>query len=99
MLSFINQHIYEDIDIDRLADMACINKYYLIRLFKQECGMSPMRYINKKKIECSQLLLLTSNKPVKEVAYATGFNDQSYFIRLFKKLVGATPLEYRQTMR
>ena len=58
-----------------------------------------MRYINKKKIESGQLLLLTSDKPVKEIAYTLGFNDHSYFIRLFKKLVGVTPLEYRLSMR
>ena len=99
VLDYINKHVYEDIDINRLADVACINKYYLIRLFKQECAMPPMRYINKKKMERSQLLLLTSDLPVKEVAYTLGFNDHSYFIRQFKKFVGITPLEYRQTMR
>lgn len=99
VLAYTNKHIYEDIDIERLADIACITKYYLIRLFKQELGISPMRYINKKKIESGQLLLLTSDKPVKEIAYTLGFNDHSYFIRLFKKLVGVTPLEYRLSMR
>lgn len=99
VLTYVNNHIHEDIDIDRLADVACITKYYLIRLFKKEFGISPMRYISKKKVERSQLLLITSDKPVKEVAYTMGYSDHSYFIRLFKKLVGLTPLEYRQTMR
>lgn len=99
VLTYINKHICENIDIDRLANVACITKYYLIRLFKQEFGMSPMHYINKKKMERSQLMLLTCDKPVKEVAYAIGFSDHSYFIRQFKKSVGVTPLEYRHTMR
>lgn len=99
VLEYANKHLYEDIDISNLANIACINKFYLIRLFKQEFGMSPMRYITKRRMERSQLLLLTSDKPVKEVAYAMGFNDHSYFIRQFKKIVGITPLEYRRTRR
>jgi len=99
VLAYANKHILEDIDIDHLASVACITKYYLIRRFKQEFGMSPMRYIIKKKMERSQLLLLTSDKTVKEVAYAIGFSDHSYFIRQFKKIVGTTPLAYRQTRR
>ena len=47
----------------------------------------------------SQLVLLTTNQPVKDVAYTMGFNDYSYFIRLFKKIVCMTPGEYRQSMR
>ena len=99
VLGYIHYHICDDIDIDALASVACITKSYLIRLFKQEFGISPLRYINRKKMEKSQMLLLTSNQPVKDVAYALGFNDHSYYIRQFKKIVGMTPLEYRQNMR
>lgn len=99
VLTYIHNHLYDDTDIDRLADVACVSKPYLIRLFKQEFGFSPLRYMNRKRIEKSQLLLLTSDLSVKDVAYDIGFNDHSYFIRLFKKLVGVTPQEYRQTMR
>ena len=99
VLTFIQDHIYDDISIDTLADVACITKSYLIRLFKQEFGLSPLRYINKRKIEKSQLLLVTDGMPVKEVAYTLGFGDLSYFIRLFKKLAGVTPQEYRKSMR
>lgn len=98
VLGYIHYHICDDIDIDALASVACITKSYLIRLFKQEFGISPLRYINRKKMEKSQMLL-TSNQPVKDVAYALGFNDHSYYIRQFKKIVGMTPLEYRQNMR
>ena len=99
VLAYANKHIHEEIDMDHLASVACITKYYLIRRFKQEFGLTPMHYIIKKKIERSQLLLLTSDKTVKEVAYSIGFNDHSYFIRQFKKIVGTTPLAYRQTRR
>ena len=54
------------------------------------------RLLNKKKVERAQLLLCTTDMPVKEVAYRIGFNDQSYFIRMYRKVTGTTPQEYRK---
>jgi AraC-like DNA-binding protein len=99
VLAYIQNHLYDNIDVDVLAGIACVNKCYFIRLFKRELGQSPLRYINQKKTEKAQLLLLTADIPVKEVAYELGFFDLSYFIRLFKKNVGMTPQEYRASMR
>ena len=95
----IHQHICENLDVDELADVACVTKPYLIRLFKRECGTSPVQYINRKKVERAQLLLYTTDMPVKEVAYEMGFSDHSYFIRMFKKQTDITPQEYRERMR
>lgn len=95
----IHTHITESIDIEELAGVACITKPYLIRLFKREFGTSPIQYINSKKVERAQLLLYTTDMPVKEVAYDLGFNDHSYFIRMFRKQTGTTPQEYRERMR
>ena len=93
---YIHSHICEEIDIDELSEVACITKTYLIRLFRKEFGTSPLQYINKKKVERAQLLLCTTDMPVKEVAYRIGFNDQSYFIRMYRKVTGTTPQEYRK---
>jgi len=95
VLDHIHRHLDQTIGVEELADVACITKPYLIRLFKREFGTSPVQYVNKKKVEKAQLLLFTTDKPIKEVAYALGFSDHSYFIRLFHKLTGMTPLEYR----
>lgn len=98
VLTYVHSHLYEDISIDTLANVACVTKPYLIRLFKRDFGVSPLQFINKKKVERSQLLLITDNMAVKEIAYTLGFNDHSYFIRLFKKITGTTPQEYRHRM-
>lgn len=95
----IHSHICENVDIEELADVACVTKPYLIRLFKKEFGTSPVQYINSKKVERAQLLLYTTDIPVKEVAYELGFNDHSYFIRMFRKVTGITPQEYRRQLR
>lgn len=98
-LNYIHNNIYEEIRIDDLASIACVTKSHFIRLFSKTFGMSPLQYINKKKIERAELLLITENAPIKEIAYDLGYNDHSYFIRLFKKIVGITPMAYRRSMR
>lgn len=99
VMNYIHCHIDADVDVKALADVACLSSPYLIRLFKREVGLSPMQYVNRKKAERAQLLLCTTDSPVKEIAFATGFSDQSYFIRLFRKICGVTPQEYRLRMR
>ena len=59
VLNHIRDNICNDISLDDLATLACVSKPYLIRLFKNEAGVSPLQYINRKKIEKAQLLLLT----------------------------------------
>lgn len=98
VLAYIFEHIDDSIDVERLAAEACVTKTYFIKLFKCEFGIPPRQYINKKKIEKAQLLLFSTDKPVKELAYALGFSDQNYFVRLFHKLTGCTPQEYRRKL-
>lgn len=95
VLAWVHEHIDETLDIGQLAEQACVTRPYLIRLFKRDIGLSPLQYINRKKVERAQLLLLTEEMTVKEVAYKLGFVDHSYFIRLFKKTTGRTPIAYR----
>lgn len=93
---YIRQHIHELIELDKLAEIACLSKDHLIRLFKKEMGTTPLQYINQKKIEEAQLLLVTESMAVKEIAYRLAFEDYSYFNRLFKKMTGVTPQSYRK---
>lgn len=97
ILDYIHQHIYEDINLNQLTDISFLSRGYMTVLFTSKVGMSPQQYINKLKIERAQLLLLTDNRPVKAIAYELSFTDHSYFVRLFKKFTGLTPLQYRET--
>lgn len=96
VIDYVHEHIYDIITIDQLADISCLSRGYMVGLFKQKVGMSPLQYINKLKIEKAQLILLTSNMQVKNIAYVLGFNDYSYFNRLFKKTTGFSPLLYKK---
>ena len=95
VLSYIRQNIYKTIDIDSLAAISCLSKDHFIRLFKKEINNTPLQYINQKKIEKSQLILITDSMPVKNISYLLAYEDHSYFNRLFKKLTGVTPQQYR----
>lgn len=92
---YIRKHIYEAIDLDMLAQNSCLSKDHFIRLFKKETGTPPLKYINQKKIEKAQLILVTETLTIKELAYRLAFEDYSYFNRLFKKITGLTPQQYR----
>lgn len=98
-VEFIQQHIDAEIDINRLADISCISKTHLARLFRQSFGMPPTQYVIRKKMQYAQQLLLTTSQSVQEVARSVGFLDHSYFIRLFKKNIGYTPMDYRRKFK
>lgn len=95
-IDYIRKHMDGDLSLEILANQACLSKDHFIRLFKQEMNMPPLKYINLKKMEKAQLMLATEDLPVKEVAYRLAFEDASYFNRLFKKVTGVTPQEYRR---
>ena len=95
VLSYVSANLCEPITLDQLASVACVSTPYLVRLFRATFGTTPLQYINKKKIEKAQITLITEDLPCKEIAYKLGFSDASYFIRLFKKITGLTPQEYR----
>lgn len=93
---YIRKHLNEAIELEKLAGISCLSKDHFIRLFKKELGTTPLQYINQKKIEKAQLLLIKEELAVKEIAFQLAFDDYSYFNRLFKKTTGVTPQEYRQ---
>ena len=89
----------KNIDIDTLAGLSCLSKDHFIRLFKSEMKTTPLQYIVKKKIEKAQLLLITKDLAIKEIAYTLGYDNYSYFIKLFKKQTGLTPQTYKESNR
>lgn len=99
VLNYIHNNICETINIDALASIACVTKSHFIRLFVKTIGIPPLHYINRKKIDRAELLLVTEDLTIKEIAYDLGYSDHSYFIRLFKKMTGVTPMAYRRNMR
>ncbi len=98
-LTYIQKHFCEKISEETLATMACMSRDHYIRIFKRAMGVTPVTYINSKRIERAELLLLTTNMSVKEISDSLSFGDSSHFISLFKRTVGTTPLQYRKEKR
>ena len=97
VIRYISGHVDRSISLGELSRIVPCTDDHLIRIFKQKLNHTPIEYINLRKIEKAQLLLLTSSSSVGDIASSLSFYDTSYFIRLFKKLTGMTPLEYRKS--
>ena len=95
-IRFIRQHLDEQLSLDTLSSMACMSKDHYIRMFKQSTGKTPVTYIAMRRVEKAELLLVTTSMSVKNLASALGYDDTSYFNRIFRKYVGQSPQVYRQ---
>ena len=84
-----------NLSLSLLADQCKTTTSYLSRLFKESFGINFVDYLNQYRIEKAKELLLSTGKPIKEVASTTGFNSQQNFIRVFKKHTGTTPGQFK----
>ncbi|MDO5725398.1 MAG: AraC family transcriptional regulator [Tissierellia bacterium] len=92
---YLDENYYEDITLDSLANLAYMNKYYLVHEFKKYTGTTPINYLIDRRLEKAKELILDSNLTMEEIAKTVGFNSQSYFNQIFKKKVNASPSMYR----
>jgi AraC-like DNA-binding protein len=91
----VDQHYAEPLDLDALAGVACVSKYYFVRSFAQTYGETPMRYLIRRRIERAQDLLRCANVTVTEVCMLIGFSSLGSFSSRFRELVGESPSRYR----
>ncbi|AQQ70072.1 Arabinose operon regulatory protein [Limihaloglobus sulfuriphilus] len=96
VIKYINENISQPFSLKELARLANLNPSYFSSLFTKHMGISPIRYVNTKKVENAQRLLLSTTKTLDEIAYAAGFDDVFYFSRIFKKITGLPPALYRK---
>lgn len=93
-VDFIEAHSDRDMSLADLASAAGLSRYHLVRVFTRELGFSPMQYVQRSRIERAKVLIRAGDLSLAEIAYATGFSDQSHFTRRFKRHVGCTPSAY-----
>lgn len=86
----------EAISLEDTARFLKISKSYLCHLFKKETGKTFSQFLNELRIEKSKKMLLEENLPVLDIALAVGFNNQTYYNLVFKKVMRRTPLEFRK---
>ena len=96
-ISYIRENIDEEIGLDELASQCCLSKDHFIKLFKKEVGTTPQKYVILRKIEKVQLLLISTDLPIKNIARQLSFNNLSNFNKLFRQISGTTPENYRKS--
>jgi AraC-like DNA-binding protein len=96
--NYIHDNIIEDISIDDLSQVANISKYHFIRMFRNQFGLTPHKYILNLKVNKARTFLETGTPP-SEVAQEFGFFDVSHLNRHFKRSFGITPKQYQLQLK
>lgn len=96
---YVEAHLNELIPMQEMAELCHLSRSYFSRLFRQDAGENFTDYVNRKKIERAKELLRNSADSVGSIAGELGFVDTSYFVKLFKRFEGVTPLAYRKQKR
>ncbi len=99
VITYIEQHIDQKMDLDRLAGISNFSKYHFSRIFTSLMGKTPMAYVTQKRLERSVTYLAETKKTILEISTLCGFESVSSFYSAFKKHFNATPSEVRKNAR
>ena len=94
-LSYINEHLSEELTVDRLAEKVYLSKYHFMRLFKAQTGTTVHAYIRQKRL-FSAVRMMREGVPAERAAIDSGFGDYSAFYRAFRETFGTTPGRLRE---
>lgn len=93
---YLDAHYSEKITLDDLAERFYINKFYLTRVFKEQFGQSVTNYLVQLRITQAKRMLRFTDRSIEAIAQDCGWSDANYFSRLFKKVEGIPPGEFRR---
>lgn len=97
VMEYVKAHFDRKLTLEDIAGHVYLSRSYLSSVFKEETGKSLFTYINAVRVERSKRLLLDNSIRLVDVAGLCGFEDQSYFTKVFKRLVGVSPKRYRDS--
>ncbi|MBL0882723.1 MAG: AraC family transcriptional regulator [Chitinophagaceae bacterium] len=95
-LAYMNKHLEEKISVAQLAKIAHLSQYHFIRCFRSAYELTPLQYLTRLRLKQASLLLKKSDASVGNIVSRCGFENESSFIRLFKKEFSITPIAYRK---
>ncbi len=96
VMQYVYKNYADKISLDEVAERVYLAPAYLSRVFKNETGQTFTNYLNSVRIEKSKELLSHYSLKLSDIALSVGFEDQSYFTKVFKKITGLSPLQYRK---
>lgn len=97
VIDYINENCDKHIEMKELIALTHWKSQNFQRIFAKYIGVTPLKYINNRKIEKAKALLIETNIPTRQISYELSFNSHSYFCTLFKKLTDKTPDEFRKS--
>lgn len=95
IVAFVDDHYMEEMSLDKLSARFFLSREHISRRFKQEVGMTLTNYVIHLRISQAKRWLMESDDKMYSIALKLGYQDEIYFSKLFKKMVGMTPNEYR----
>lgn len=98
-LSLIRSSYHEDLTLARMAQACDMSPQYFCSCFRAMTKRSPMEYLNYYRLTSAVKMLINTDESITQIAYACGFNDLSYFIKLFRKEKGVSPGKFRKEIR
>ncbi|HEX6480357.1 MAG TPA: AraC family transcriptional regulator [Ktedonobacteraceae bacterium] len=95
VITYIEDHLAEDLSLSDIAAVVHLSPYHFARLFKDSVGFPPHQYVIQRRVERAKLLLSTTNWSLTAIAHTVGFAHESHLALHFKRLTGLTPSSYR----
>lgn len=92
---FIEENQTEELSLEQVAKSVNTSTFYFCKMFKKATGLNFTEYVSRVRIEKAKNLLLNPNLRVSEIAYEVGFQSLTHFNRVFKRLIGQSPSDYR----
>jgi AraC family transcriptional regulator of arabinose operon len=97
VIAYMLENITQKCTLDDFAAQACLSRSYFSRQFRKRTGYSPVNYFIRLKVQRACELLETTQTTVRDIAKSLGYDDQYYFSRVFKRIVGSSPTQYRDS--
>ena len=98
VVSMIHERYYDKLTIEELAKVAKLSRSVFIKKFKEICGLPPLEYITKQRIESAEQMLKNTKLSILDIAFKCGFYDTSHFAKNFIKKNGVSPSKYRKNL-
>ena len=95
ILNYIDANLDANLSLETLASLSGVLTHQFVRAFKRKVGEAPHQYRPSRRIDAARNLLSTTEHPIAEIAYATGFSSQSHMTTTFKREIGMTPAQLR----
>jgi two-component system response regulator YesN len=95
---YIIEHSSEEVSLESIGSRVGMSPFYISKVFKEQVGVNFIDFLTECRIEKAKSLMCDPEASMKEITFEVGYNDPNYFSKVFKKMCGMTPTDYRKTM-